>query len=130
MPPFFWAKLSRNPGTPTFHPLTCHLLDVAATAEAMWDTVLPSCVRLDLANGLGLPVEHARAWVSFLAGAHDIGKLSPAFQLRSEAGVLAEQCRAWGGSGGNRAGPTRQRQHAGSFVHSHGAAVRLFRVGR
>lgn len=98
--PVFWAKLSREPGTPTFHPLVCHLLDVAATAEAMWDGVLPAAVTADFANALCLPMSAARSWATFLAGAHDLGKLSPAFQLRPEAESLAGAYRDWGGTPG------------------------------
>jgi CRISPR-associated endonuclease/helicase Cas3 len=77
--------------------LLAHLLDAAATAEAMWDRVLPAVVRDDLADGLGIPTTAARSWVTFLAALHDLGKVCPAFQLRPEAGALRERYERWGG---------------------------------
>ncbi len=79
---WLWAK-SRGgeQGTP-FHPLLFHLLDVAAVTEAIWNRVLSLAMKRAIAAGLGLgaDVAAARWWVIFLAGAHDIGKASPAFQ--------------------------------------------------
>jgi CRISPR-associated endonuclease/helicase Cas3 len=81
----FWAKL----GPDTYHPLPCHLFDVGAVAEAMWDLVLGPSGRSWLAGCLVLSVAEARPWVSFLAGAHDLGKACPAFQVRPESAHLA-----------------------------------------
>lgn len=77
-----WAKSRRVEGGPPFHPLLFHLLDVAAMTEAIWDRVLAPAAKRDIAAGLGLGTDTAaaRGWVIFLAGAHDIGKASPAFQ--------------------------------------------------
>ena len=96
LPPF-WAKLAGERTPPTYHPLVCHLLDVAAVAEAMWDRVLPEVVRRDIADGLRVTLAGARAWAVFLAAVHDLGKLSPAFQLRAAAGPLRPACEQWGG---------------------------------
>src|SRR4051812_44032758 len=76
-----WAK-SRRGQTPLFHPLLFHLLDVAAVAEAIWDYVLSPAMKRAIAAEFGLDtnVATARWWVIFLAGTHDIGKASPAFQ--------------------------------------------------
>ena len=77
-----WAKSRSGEHEPSFHPLLFHLLDVAAVTEAIWDRVLSSAAKCAIAAelGLGTDVEAARRWVAFLAGAHDIGKASPAFQ--------------------------------------------------
>ncbi len=81
----FWAKL----GPDTYHPLPCHLLDVAAVAEAVWDLILGPSGRSWFACCLGLEVAEARPWVAFLAGTHDLGKACPAFQIRPESAHLA-----------------------------------------
>lgn len=77
-----WAKSRSGEHEPSFHPLLFHLLDVAAVTEAIWDRVLSVAAKCAIAAelGLGTDVEAARRWVIFLAGAHDIGKASPAFQ--------------------------------------------------
>ncbi|MBX6770503.1 MAG: CRISPR-associated helicase Cas3' [Chloroflexi bacterium] len=93
-----WAKLARGPaGEPTFHPLICHLLDVAAVARAMWDHVLSPRMRAWLAEALALDEDTARRWIAFLAGIHDLGKASPGFQLQDDAPpVLKDRLRAYG----------------------------------
>lgn len=77
-----WAKSRSGEHNPPFHPLLFHLLDVAAVTEAIWDRVLSLAAKRAIAAGLGFgtDVEVARLWIIFLAGAHDIGKASPAFQ--------------------------------------------------
>jgi len=87
----FWAKLPRpkEEFPPTkFHPVLCHMIDVAAVAEALWDEVLPSDVCARFAANLRLEVDSARAWTAFLAGLHDLGKICPKFQFVDAAEVL------------------------------------------
>src|SRR5579875_2061121 len=74
-----WAKLARRPTgdptiPPTFHPLICHLLDVAAVAQALWSHALSPRMRAWLAEALGLDEDAAGRWIAFLAGLHDLGK--------------------------------------------------------
>lgn len=72
-----------------FHPLICHMLDVAAVARALWRE-LPAPIRHRLAERLAVADEElAGRWVAFWAGLHDIGKGSPAFALQIEAQVPA-----------------------------------------
>ncbi len=79
---WLWAKSRGGEQGSPFHPLLFHLLDVAAVTEAIWDRVLSLAMKRAIAAGLGLgaDVAAARGWIIFLAGAHDIGKASPAFQ--------------------------------------------------
>lgn len=79
-----WAKHGNRPG---YHPLLYHALDVAATAGAIWDLALTPLMRHRLAADLGLSVEDARRWITFLAACHDLGKASPAFARRVPAAV-------------------------------------------
>src|SRR4051812_12928743 len=85
----YWAKLGRSAGNDAcFHPLLCHMIDVAVVARAMWRDVLSAAARDRLGDALGLPADMAESWVAFLAGLHDLGKACPVFQLRREAAVL------------------------------------------
>lgn len=73
----FWAKY--RPGTGAFHLLEAHLLDVAAVASSFWD-LLPESQQYWITQKLSLSSEQTKAWIVFLAAAHDIGKASPGFQ--------------------------------------------------
>ncbi|PWI05752.1 CRISPR-associated helicase/endonuclease Cas3 [Streptomyces sp. NWU339] len=77
------------------YPLVCHLLDTAAVFGELWDTLLGPGMRERIAGAVGLTVGEARAVLSFWAGLHDLGKVTPVFQaqapgvfdsLRGEAG--------------------------------------------
>ena len=77
-----WAKAERD-GSGRFHPLACHMLDVASVALSLWDAVLQRGLRHDMASRLGLPAEQAGRWIAFWAGLHDLGKACPAFQAKN-----------------------------------------------
>lgn len=80
---FLWAKLARDlPAPPSYHPLLCHLLDVAAVSGTLWRDVLSPRAREWFAQALELDQETAGRWIAFLAGVHDLGKASPGFQLQ------------------------------------------------
>lgn len=80
-----WAKLPREPLTPRpYHPLICHMIDVAVVTRAMWRHVVYPATRHWIAESLGLTESEAERWIVFLAGSHDIGKASPAFALRDD----------------------------------------------
>jgi CRISPR-associated endonuclease/helicase Cas3 len=82
----FWAKLSKDElKSHTFHPLLCHMVDVAVVARAMWRSVLSEAARRKIADAVGLPLNSAEVCITFLAALHDLGKASPAFQLRKES---------------------------------------------
>ncbi|MFC7869345.1 CRISPR-associated endonuclease Cas3'' [Streptomyces murinus] len=72
-----WGKFDR--GAWAVYPLLFHLLDVAALAGVVWDRYLTRGQRRLIAAGLGLTLAEARCLVMFVAGLHDLGKLS-AFQ--------------------------------------------------
>lgn len=76
----FWAKLGDNTWPEEYHPVLCHLIDVAQVALQLWETAFRSKVRQLVAERLGLPVEATGKWLAFWAGAHDIGKITPCFQ--------------------------------------------------
>ncbi|MEJ7654066.1 MAG: CRISPR-associated endonuclease Cas3'' [Chloroflexia bacterium] len=89
-PLLLWAKWSKG-DSPTYHPLLCHLCDVAAVTLEMWVAVLSPWVRRSFADDLGLSDEDTGRWLAYLSGLHDIGKASPTFQLKVEASRLELQ---------------------------------------
>lgn len=80
-----WAKRHRGlsgeePSSHPYHPLICHCLDVAAVAELLWEEVLKPHFREEMSRELGLDQDLAGKCLAFLAGLHDLGKATPAFQ--------------------------------------------------
>lgn len=75
-----WGKSAGLPGP---YPVICHLLDTAAVAGALWDTVLSERVRRRLAVAMGVAEREAREMVMLWAGLHDIGKISLHFQQQA-----------------------------------------------
>ena len=71
-----WAK---GPETSEPYPLLCHLLDTASAARSLWRLWLRPRLRDFLSEELGTNAEKI---VMLLAGAHDIGKANPVFQLQ------------------------------------------------
>ncbi len=80
-----WAKF--DPDTGEWMPLPRHLLDAARVAGRLWDDWLPASIRQDISVRAGGEAA-GRCLVTWLAGVHDIGKLSPAFaeQIRTRGG--------------------------------------------
>ena len=81
-PWILWAKWSRGKGIGSYHPVLCHLIDVAMATEALWRRALPGCWKERFASALNLEVAEAERCVVFWAGLHDLGKVCPGFQLQ------------------------------------------------
>lgn len=84
-----WGKAdpSRNAKDgPTWHPLLCHMVDVASVARRMLQGALPASVGDQFTAAMGLKREDALAWLCFWVALHDLGKVSPAFQAKWEPG--------------------------------------------
>lgn len=82
----FWAKTSDDAQERenAFHPLICHLIDVAAAARRLWETVLSELTKKRLARCFNFDNDLSEAGnlIAFLIGLHDLGKCSPPFALR------------------------------------------------
>src|SRR5438876_990261 len=81
----FWAKLGSETWPEVYHPVLCHLVDVAQVCHQLRKTVLRQPLKARMAAVLRLETEAAGQWIAFWAGSHDIGKVSPCFQAKSDA---------------------------------------------
>jgi CRISPR-associated endonuclease/helicase Cas3 len=118
-----WAKSPKTSADPPEgHAVISHLLDVAA---CVWEILErePTSTLVLLAQDFHLEVAQARAWVCALAGLHDLGKASPAFQQKWPVGRDRVKTHlSWLGS---------QRLPPDDTPHNHITQVRLpdFLVG-
>ena len=78
-----WGKLGDANESESYHPLLCHMLDVASVAREMWRSTLSPRLRRETTEALGFLEDQdaAGVWCAFLAGLHDLGK---AFQFQVE----------------------------------------------
>lgn len=77
-----WAKTSKGVDD-RWHPLILHMLDVAASAEAILERE-PESTRKRMAAILGMTWEDTRAWLLLVVACHDLGKACPGFQCKWE----------------------------------------------
>ncbi len=77
-----WAKTSKE-GDGRWHPLILHMLDVAASAEAVLARE-PESTRKRMAAILGMQWEDASPWLLLVVACHDLGKACPGFQCKWE----------------------------------------------
>ena len=84
----FWAKLGDGTYPDDAHPVICHLLDVGSVALELWEHGLHAGFRTWLADPLNMADDEAGRWAAFAIAMHDIGKVSPPFQRKSDAAVL------------------------------------------
>ncbi len=86
----FWAKTGKGEikdGYVQYHPVICHLADTATVAMEIIKSYLSQSAIERLEIGLGLQGEALIRFCGFMAGSHDLGKISPAFQFQvSEVG--------------------------------------------
>lgn len=77
-----WGKArSDDPNSREYHPLILHMLDVAASAEAILSRE-PESTRSRMAEILGMTWEDARGWLLLVVACHDLGKACPGFQCK------------------------------------------------
>ncbi|WP_432246676.1 CRISPR-associated endonuclease Cas3'' [Streptomyces sanyensis] len=87
-----WAKHDRDDDG--WLPLWRHMADSAAVAGVLWDQWLPARVREFVSAPLPEGERDGRRLVVWLAGVHDIGKVTPAFACQVEP--LADRMRGAG----------------------------------
>ena len=86
-----WAKTGPEG---RWHSLAAHLVDTTHIAERLWEEWFSRSTRRWLAEPFGGDHDAGRALFAWLAGCHDIGKASPAFQI--QVAELADQVRTAG----------------------------------
>ena len=69
----FWAKTTHDPEQypRAFHPLLCHMIDVATVTMTLWNQVLPKATKQRIARCLGLPMQDAGNLIAWIAALHD-----------------------------------------------------------
>jgi CRISPR-associated endonuclease/helicase Cas3 len=75
-----WAKTGKN-GDARWHPLILHMLDVAASADAILARE-PEATRRRMAACLEMEWGDARLWLLLVIACHDLGKACPGFQCK------------------------------------------------
>jgi CRISPR-associated endonuclease/helicase Cas3 len=78
-----WGKSGVTPDQ--FHPVLYHMLDVGHVAQQLLDEKASPRWRRALGNVWDVPPDTLRHWLPWLAALHDIGKISAAFQGKSES---------------------------------------------
>jgi CRISPR-associated endonuclease/helicase Cas3 len=92
---YLWAKADRTDPNQV-HRLIYHLIDVGMVAKALWQDALPSQLKSQLALWLGLSVENAGWLLAFWSALHDLGKASPAFQIKIKHAPVIQELREQG----------------------------------
>jgi len=92
----FWAKLGSAVWPDQYHPVICHLIDVAAVTSNLWNCVIRSHIRQWLSKHLGVDEKGCGRWLAFWSGAHDIGKVAPCFQSQGKTDRLTTRLRSEG----------------------------------
>jgi len=81
----FWGKARPSENAEhSWHPVAYHLLDVAASADALLS--MRPVTRARAASLLGLPQDDAHNLLVAMIALHDIGKFAPQFQLLATPG--------------------------------------------
>ena len=64
-----WAKLNSGNGRPGYHPLLCHMADIAMVAKEMWESTFSPAQQTAMAEALGLGEcrDAAGLWCALLA---------------------------------------------------------------
>lgn len=105
-PSVLWAKTGPDQ---SWHPLGAHMTDTALVGVEIWERWLAPATRRWLSEPFG-DEDRGRAFLGFLAGCHDLGKASPAFQVQER--WLAERVKAAGFSFPGAMAKRRRAPHA------------------
>jgi CRISPR-associated helicase Cas3/CRISPR-associated endonuclease Cas3-HD len=124
-----WAKTDMAGDTDKWLSLRQHLLDTEGVSHYVWRDYLPSGVRARIDAALG---GHGETVLAFLAGVHDIGKCTPAFEKQaSYRDDLMDMLNAGGFTIPAGLGPSSNLRHETSgfmalmsWFQSHGVRLR------
>ncbi len=75
-----WAKVDKT--TQQIHPLLFHMLDSANVAMALWQDAFSPGLQSQFSHWLNCDPENTAKIISFWVSLHDLGKASPAFQIK------------------------------------------------
>lgn len=75
----FWGKSSKESRS-EYHPVVHHFADVARVAGLLWRECLGDALQRSVEADIGVNDQIAELVTAFLAGLHDLGKVSPVFQ--------------------------------------------------
>lgn len=79
-----WAKTNmKDPDDLRWSSLAQHSIDTALVAGKVWNEFLPDAVKNRISEGFNGDKDVARRTVMFLAGCHDVGKATPAFEKQA-----------------------------------------------
>lgn len=85
-----WAKLDNDDvANGATLSVPAHLADTAHVASWMWENFLATSIKRRLADALGT-LEAAKICAVFVAGVHDVGKLSPSFASKADLAGFPE----------------------------------------
>lgn len=87
-----WAKTARGAtlksAEANWHPLICHMIDVAMVAVRLWQYLLPPVLKDKMRRSLGVASTwDTGRWIAYFAGLHDLGKANPGFALKWEEAI-------------------------------------------
>lgn len=100
----FWGKAERDGSG--WHPAVCHMLDTGIVAREILK-LQPPAFRYRFTSSLRLDEENALNAIALIASLHDLGKISPGFQVKRMD--LCDQLKARGFSLSNTAEPSHGR---------------------
>lgn len=83
----YWQLWGKTGPAGSWHPLLCHLLDVAAVASVLLDRHVSRAVLRAMAERVRVPEASFVRWVLLLVALHDLGKATPDFQRKREASI-------------------------------------------
>lgn len=92
-----WAKTSEHNA---YHPLLCHLTDVAEVAHLIWKECLHPACQAILSDALEVKPDVCGRWLAYWAGLHDLGKATPGFQWKWPLAVARLQQAGFSGPRG------------------------------
>ncbi|MBD3226732.1 MAG: CRISPR-associated helicase Cas3' [Candidatus Lokiarchaeota archaeon] len=82
---YIWGKAKKNSNGKRkilYHPLICHLTDVAAVAEIFWKKIFSEYLKSHLNDALFNDIQLTKRFLIFFSGIHDLGKATPIFQSK------------------------------------------------